>query len=90
MGKFVTSSIVTTLLLLEIFALAARAQLQTNFYAKTCPNAEKIVQDYVHKHIPNAPSLAAALIRMHFHDCFVRVRVFLIYFRWSRRSYTAV
>ncbi|KAG6416958.1 hypothetical protein SASPL_124399 [Salvia splendens] len=72
MGKFVTSSIVATLLLLEIFALVARAQLQTNFYAKTCPNAEKIVQDYVHKHIPNAPSLAAALIRMHFHDCFVR------------------
>ncbi|KAL3509673.1 hypothetical protein ACH5RR_029074 [Cinchona calisaya] len=48
------------------------ADLQFNFYAKTCPKAEKIVQDYVHEHIPNAPSLAATLIRMHFHDCFVR------------------
>lgn len=50
----------------------AQAQLQMNFYSSSCPKAETIVLDYVKKHIPNAPSLAAALIRMHFHDCFVR------------------
>ncbi|GAA0186220.1 peroxidase [Lithospermum erythrorhizon] len=49
-----------------------QGQLTQNFYSSTCPKAEQIVQDYVSKHIPNAPSLAAALIRMHFHDCFVR------------------
>ena len=57
-----------------IFLDASHAQLQLNFYAKSCPKAEKIIEDYVHKHIPNAPSLAAALLRLHFHDCFVRVR----------------
>nr|XP_016502376.1 PREDICTED: peroxidase 3-like [Nicotiana tabacum] len=51
---------------------SSHAQLQLNFYAKSCPKAEKIMQDYVQKHIPNAPSLAAALLRLHFHDCFVR------------------
>ncbi|KAK9285786.1 hypothetical protein L1049_024987 [Liquidambar formosana] len=51
---------------------STQAQLTMNFYSKSCPKAEKIVQDFVSKHIPNAPSLAAALIRMHFHDCFVR------------------
>ncbi|KAK6134793.1 hypothetical protein DH2020_031463 [Rehmannia glutinosa] len=60
------------LLLLVLFVASTRADLEMNFYAKSCPKAEKIVLDYVNKHIPNAPSLAAALIRMHFHDCFVR------------------
>ncbi|WMV39047.1 hypothetical protein MTR67_032432 [Solanum verrucosum] len=55
-----------------IFLNASHAQLQHNFYAKSCPKAEKIIEDYVHKHIPKAPSLAAALLRLHFHDCFVR------------------
>ncbi|KAF8376844.1 hypothetical protein HHK36_031485 [Tetracentron sinense] len=43
-----------------------------DFYSNSCPKAEKIVLDFVNKHIPNAPSLAATIIRMHFHDCFVR------------------
>lgn len=50
----------------------SEAQLQLGFYAKSCPKAEKIVLDYVNKHIQNAPSLAASFLRMHFHDCFVR------------------
>lgn len=50
----------------------SEAQLQQGFYAKSCPRAEKIVLDYVNKHIHNGPSLAASFLRMHFHDCFVR------------------
>ncbi|TYH34083.1 hypothetical protein ES332_D13G104500v1 [Gossypium tomentosum] len=51
---------------------SAQAQLQMNFYASSCPKAEQIVLDYVKQHIPNAPSLAASFLRMHFHDCIVR------------------
>lgn len=52
---------------------SVQADLKLGFYAGSCPKAEKIVLDYVRKHIPNAPNVAAALLRMHFHDCFVRV-----------------
>ncbi|CAN0914555.1 Peroxidase 39 [Linum grandiflorum] len=51
---------------------STNAQLQMGFYSKSCPKAEKIIQDFVHQHITNVPSLAASFIRMHFHDCFVR------------------
>ncbi|KAK6918893.1 hem peroxidase [Dillenia turbinata] len=33
------------------------------FYAKSCPNAEKIVHDFVYKHIHKSSTLPAALIR---------------------------
>lgn len=51
---------------------SVQGDLQMDFYSSSCPKAEKIVQDFVNQHIPNAPSVAATLIRMHFHDCFVR------------------
>ena len=48
--------------------------LSPTFYQKTCPNLEKIVRQTTAQFISRVPSLAAPLLRMHFHDCFVRVR----------------
>lgn len=62
---------------------STHAQLQQGYYARSCPKAEKIVLKYVHEHIHNAPSLAAALIRLHFHDCFVRVYTLNLQFKYS-------
>lgn len=56
----------------------AEAELELGFYDKTCPKAETIIADYVKKHIPNAPTVAATLLRTHFHDCFVRVMSLII------------
>lgn len=53
-------------------ASSSQAQLELDYYGKSCPRAEKIVYDYVYKNIPKVPTLASALLRMHFHDCFVR------------------
>lgn len=71
MGKMGYVGIILLLGVLNLFG-SVRGDLKLGFYDKTCPKAEKIVLDYVKKHIPNAPTLAAALLRMHFHDCFVR------------------
>lgn len=55
--------------------IPVQGDLKVGFYNQTCPKVEAIILDYVKKHIPNAPSLAAPLLRMQFHDCFVRVSV---------------
>jgi peroxidase len=50
------------------------AQLSVDYYSKTCPNAEEIVRKEMIQILSVAPSLAGPFLRLHFHDCFVRVR----------------
>ncbi|XP_009627957.1 peroxidase 44 [Nicotiana tomentosiformis] len=48
------------------------AQLRVGFYNSTCPQAETIVRQAVQNQFNSDRSITAALLRMHFHDCFVR------------------
>lgn len=49
--------------------------LKIGFYEETCPYAEAIVKKTVDQVLSVAPSLSGALLRLHFHDCFVRVSI---------------
>ena len=58
-----------------VLDLANAQRLKVGFYAKTCPRAETIVKKVIVQTLSKASTLAAPLLRMHFHDCFVRVRI---------------
>ena len=47
--------------------------LSMDYYMMNCPIAEFIVRDSVTSALQSDPTLAAGLVRMHFHDCFIQV-----------------
>ncbi|KAK4282074.1 hypothetical protein QN277_013494 [Acacia crassicarpa] len=62
------SSILIFLFLLPL----AFSDLRVGFYSKSCPSAETIVRRIVQNRFNRDRSITAGLLRMHFHDCFVR------------------
>ncbi|KAL9172850.1 hypothetical protein ABFS82_03G074100 [Erythranthe guttata] len=46
--------------------------LSVNHYQQTCPNAESTIAKVVRSGMMNDKTVPAALLRMHFHDCFIR------------------
>ncbi|KAI4299076.1 hypothetical protein L6164_032568 [Bauhinia variegata] len=69
-----------SLLLMLLLALLGAATeghrhghgMRVGFYSNSCPQAESIIGSIVYSHIKKDLSLAAGLLRLHFHDCFVR------------------
>lgn len=47
--------------------------LSMNYYLMACPFADMIIKNSVNRALQSDPTLAAGLVRMHFHDCFVEV-----------------
>ncbi|KAM1032363.1 hypothetical protein ACFX2I_035950 [Malus domestica] len=66
--------ITATLNVKKLRAKAVRAEdlLSFDHYVKTCPQAEGIIQQKVGDWIQRDFTLAASIIRLHFHDCVMR------------------
>ncbi|KAL6525541.1 hypothetical protein OROHE_015848 [Orobanche hederae] len=64
---------VVLLFFLICFLLSlASAQMKVGYYNSTCPKAESLIRVAVRQQFSKDRSITAALLRMHFHDCFVR------------------
>lgn len=69
----------SSLLLLMVIAAvicsinSVEAQLVADFYKASCPNAETVVAAAVSAALNKNSGIAPGVLRMHFHDCFVRV-----------------
>ncbi|KAF5762455.1 putative peroxidase [Helianthus annuus] len=64
------SALLASLLIFSLFTSAT--SLSSNYYAKTCPNVESLVRKAVRDAATSDKKVPAALLRMHFHDCFIR------------------
>lgn len=85
MGKYVAACVYLMIFLLKLSpsfsateadaeaeaCIGATISLSFGFYLDTCPEAEPIVFSWVQKALSDDPRMAASLLRLHFHDCFV-------------------
>ncbi|PON41040.1 Peroxidase [Parasponia andersonii] len=71
--KLLLCFVLQLIFLLFVLHHPANAQgLKVGFYENTCPKVEHIVKEITYQTFSVAPTLASPLMRMHFHDCFVR------------------
>ncbi|KAL8549678.1 hypothetical protein ACS0TY_008498 [Phlomoides rotata] len=60
------------MLLLVHNMIRCEAQLSSTFYATTCPTATTIIRNSIRRAVSAERRMAASLVRLHFHDCFVQ------------------
>ncbi|XVE91905.1 hypothetical protein REPUB_Repub01dG0051600 [Reevesia pubescens] len=70
--SFVASRAAVVVMVLVFMCSACQAQLSSTFYANTCPNAVTTIRTAIRTAIARERRMAASLIRLHFHDCFVQ------------------
>ncbi|KAK7343653.1 hypothetical protein VNO77_12563 [Canavalia gladiata] len=58
-------------LILAIFSIS-KAELHPHYYSQTCPQLEKIISETVLNASKHDPKVPARILRMFFHDCFIR------------------
>ncbi|XP_009768520.1 peroxidase 66 [Nicotiana sylvestris] len=62
----------TTIFLLLLTISPSKATLEAHYYDQTCPQAEDIIYQVVRNASSYDPKVPARLLRMFFHDCFIR------------------
>ena len=63
-----------TLLIAAAWLHHSVGALTVGYYDRTCNSAESIVRGAVRSAVSSDRTIAASLVRLHFHDCFVQVK----------------
>ena len=83
MAKPMSFVVVFSLLALAPLCFSSRnggfGSLYPQYYDHSCPNAKEIVKSIVAKAFAREARIAASILRLHFHDCFVQV-ILLVFF----------
>ncbi|MED6201841.1 Peroxidase 47 [Stylosanthes scabra] len=69
------ANLLIIVLVIQVMASGFRMEangLDMNYYVMSCPFVEPVVKNIVNRALQDDPTLAAALLRMHFHDCFIQ------------------
>ncbi|XP_076916888.1 peroxidase 72-like [Bidens hawaiensis] len=77
MAHFINNAILVVLLALSLVLSFSPTTIAANvlypqYYDFSCPQANDIVKSIVSKAVAREPRMAASLLRLHFHDCFVK------------------
>ena len=73
MDSFPTIAVVSILVIFLANNIQTEAQLSPTFYDATCPRALDTIRTSIRRAVSRERRMAASLIRLHFHDCFVQV-----------------
>lgn len=78
MGKWPSTAVVAIFVTLAIAMTSitpavAHSRLKVGFYDRSCPEVETIVYNSIRQSYNADNSVAPGVLRMAFHDCFVRV-----------------
>jgi hypothetical protein len=57
---------------------ASPPPLTLDYYASTCPTVLETVRKELECEVQSDPRNAALILRLHFHDCFVQVRIYIV------------
>lgn len=66
------SLLLVCLVVFGIIGVCQGGELRKKFYKDSCKSAEDVVKNITWENAAKNPDLPAKLLRMHFHDCFVR------------------
>lgn len=90
MARIQGVSLLSLLVVVAVLALSVSEvnaqQLSFTYYRKSCPNVESIVLAEVKKAFKKNPTIAPGILRMMFHDCFVRVSIISLLLFFSTRN----